>query len=862
MLPETRRYDRTWARLLVLTWGVQAIVTQSLLLRESLILMFGSEFAWGIVLFAWLFGVAVGAVGGGWLAERSASTDLWLVAALTALSVAACAELWVFRGARAWLGVAAGELLPLPKAALAGVLFVSPASALVGMAFPLACCLRRTPPEPTPENARLLSLGQVFSIESVGSLLGGAMFSFWAVDHVAPFQIALGCGALTTAAAAAFLGATHRRLRSSVCVAAFCAVALLLSVFTGETIHRRLVDRRWRNLAPGFELCAEAETKYQNLAIVRREDQFALYSDGQVAATFPDPYTFVPLAHFWLCQHPSPRNVLVLGGGAEGLLGEILRHPVQRVDYVEADPRLIEFIAPFLSDEDRQAFQDPRVTVHHEDARYFIKTQSRHFDLVIARLPEPMSALRARLYTTEFFRELRRAMTPHSVLCLTAAATPGTLSEASAEYLASMRATLRTQFPSVTIGWGDPAQVLAATKSGLVTTDADELAKRYTSRGVHSDRFDPAWFAGATDWLDPDKLQQRAAELDATTRLSISTDLHPVIYIQRLALWEKMTGGRSRSVLEGLRSAGWWQLILAVVGLGGIALLPSYARARTARKAARPSSEGCIPLKVAGVIVSCHSERSEESRSEPSRPVRRFFAALRMTSRGHCRPSQRDAPSSDSSAGMANRGWLSHGAVVLSVGSTGFATMALSMIWLFAFQNLYGYVYQRIGWIVALFMAGLALGCGLVGWRRDQAPDGERRLRLLWRRLILVDTLLALSAFSVPVVLPALGALQSGAWTFRLVEVCLSAQVLLGGVLGGASFALAGEAKLAMTARAGAAAGSIVSADHAGACLGALSCGILLVPVFGTAATALLIAGIKVSSAALLFAAPRLSRAA
>lgn len=459
MLPETRRHDRTWARLLVLTWGVQAIATQSLLLRESLVLMFGSEFAWGIVLFAWLFGVAVGAVIGGWLAERSASTDLWLVAALTALSVAACAELWVFRGARAWLGVAAGELLPLPKAALAGVLFVSPASALVGMAFPLACCLRRTPPEPTPQDARLLSLGQVYSIESAGSLLGGAMFSFWAVDHVAPFQIALGCGALTTAAAAAFLGATRRRWRWSVCVAGFCAIALLLSVFTGETMHRRLVDRRWRNLAPGFELSAEAETKYQNLAIARREDQFALYSDGQVAATFPDPYTFVPLAHFWLCQHPSPRNVLVLGGGAEGLLGEILRHPVQRVDYVEADPRLIEFIAPFLSDEDRQALQDPRVMIHHEDARYFIKTQSHRFDLVIARLPEPMSALRARLYTTEFFRELRRAMTPHSVLCLTAAATPGSLSEASAEYLASMRATLRTQFPSVTIGWGDPAHV-------------------------------------------------------------------------------------------------------------------------------------------------------------------------------------------------------------------------------------------------------------------------------------------------------------------------------------------------------------------------------------------------------------------
>ena len=44
-------------------------------------------------------------------------------------------------------------------------------------------------------------------------------------------------------------------------------------------------------------------------------------------------------------------------------------------------------------------------------------------------------------------------------------------------------------------------------------------------------------------------------------------------------------------------------------------------------------------MKVAGVIVSRHAERSEASTH-----VRRFFAALRMTSRGHFRPSKREAP--------------------------------------------------------------------------------------------------------------------------------------------------------------------------------------------------------------------------
>jgi hypothetical protein len=37
---------------IVLLWGVQAIVTQSLLLREAQVLMLGSELVWGVMLFA------------------------------------------------------------------------------------------------------------------------------------------------------------------------------------------------------------------------------------------------------------------------------------------------------------------------------------------------------------------------------------------------------------------------------------------------------------------------------------------------------------------------------------------------------------------------------------------------------------------------------------------------------------------------------------------------------------------------------------------------------------------------------------------------------------------------------------------
>ncbi len=775
----------------VFAWGVQAIVTQSLLVREALVLMSGIEFAWGVVFFAWLLGVAVGAVVGGRLADRRArglrfgvDPVVALAVVLAMLSAAVPFEIWVFRGARTWLGVPPGELLPLGETMIAAVAFLAPVSALVGMAFPLACAACSRPAANAPPNhATGGTLGGVYAIESLGGLVGGALFSFWAVERLSPVQTALLSGAVTTGAAA-ILPAALRRRRSAVALAAVAGAAAAVAVLAGDSLNRRLVQRRWRTVAAGYELRAETESKHQNLAVGQREEQYALYADGQLCAVFPDPYTVAPLAHFWACQHPSPRRVLVLGGGAEGLLAEILRHPIDHLDYVEPDPRQLGLVEPYLPHEDRQAIRDQRVTIHPVDARYFVKTQRDRFDLVIARLPEPTSVLRARFYTDEFYGELRRAMTPQAVFCTTAAAAPTALTQASAEYLGSVRAALRRHFDEVVVGWGDPAQVLAATAKGLITTDPNELKRRYAARGVGSAFFVPQWFDGATDWLEPGKLRQRAAELDAAS-VQVGTDLRPVICMQRLTLWERMTGGRSGRMIERLRGVGW----------GEVAVGSAAALAIT-------------------------------------------MTAFRL-------------------AGRSRGGWAT-GAVMVSMGTTGFATMALSIIWLFAFQSLYGYVYQRIGWIVALFMGGLVVGCLMAGRTRTASAGSPR----FWPRLVAVDLLLALLALSLPLVLPKLAEVHDTETAFILIEWTISLLVAATGMLCGAAFAVAGSIQSRMpgpAAREGAVAGGVVGADHVGACLGALLTGVVFIPVFGTVSAALLLAVVKCVSAVLIVMAARKS---
>jgi spermidine synthase len=776
----------------IFTWGIQAIVTQSLIVREAMVLMAGSELAWGIVLFAWLLGVAIGGAVGAHLPRPAdqARCRLSLIIVLLALNCAACAELWLFRGARGFVHIGPGELLPLSKTVAAAIAFVTPASFLVGCAFPLACAIA------TDASSPCLSFGAVYALESAGSLVGGAVFSFWAVETLSPIQTALLAAALSSTACAAWCwcarsrssnGRSHGRETSlSVAILVLAVGAASSTLFAGQQLNAALVQRRWKLTAPGYELVAEAESRYQNLALGHRGDQYSLYCDGQLSADFPDPYTFGPLAHFYLCQHPAPQHVLLLGGGAEGLLAQILLHPVKQIDYVETDPRQISLLQTFLPDADRQALADPRVRVHHLDARYYVKTQADRFDLVIARLPEPTSALRARFFTDQFFAELHHACRRQAVLCLTAAAAPGELTPRSREYLASLQATVKRHFPHTIITWGDPAHLLAATSPGLLTTSPDQLAARYVQRGVDSPLFDPAWFFGATDWLEPTKLNRRAAELASAERVELSTDLRPIIYVQRLILWEAATG--KSDLLLQLRN---------------------------------------VPLPaVVGILAAAAA-----------------LTLLLWRANGR--------------SGLSS--WQS-GAVSLAVATTGFATMALSLVWLFAFQNLYGYVYARIGWIVALFMGGLVVGCLLAA-----------RLQRPWHSLIATDLLLSALAAGAPVTISALSAAPWSPTLLRLVEVCTSVLVFATGLLGGATFPLAASL-LVRAARTSAdnpaaqttknrapypsrAAGRIVAADHAGACLGAILSGVLLVPVFGTPATAAILSGLKLASATLLFAA-------
>ncbi len=46
--------------------------------------------------------------------------------------------------------------------------------------------------------------------------------------------------------------------------------------------------------------------------------------------------------HYAMAQRPDARRVLLISGGVSGTAREVLKYPVEAVDYVELDPLILE----------------------------------------------------------------------------------------------------------------------------------------------------------------------------------------------------------------------------------------------------------------------------------------------------------------------------------------------------------------------------------------------------------------------------------------------------------------------------------------------------------------------------------------
>jgi spermidine synthase len=183
--------------------------------------------------------------------------------------------------------------------------------------------------------------------------------------------------------------------------------------------------------------------------------------------------------------HQKPETVLVLSGGAGGMIHEILKHPVSRVDYVELDPLLLKLIQKFPTPLTQSELSDQRVNIHDIDGRFFVNKTQNRFDLIFIGLSAPQELQTNRLFTSEFFSVAKKRMNPGGIIVLTL---PGSLTYLSAELKdlnGCILNTLKGVYRSVRIIAGDATLYLASDSEKLERVKQGEIIRRLEERKIY-----------------------------------------------------------------------------------------------------------------------------------------------------------------------------------------------------------------------------------------------------------------------------------------------------------------------------------------------------------------------------------------
>lgn len=555
--------------------GFTGALGQILMVRELLVIFYGNELSTGWIFAAWLVWTALGSGAGSRIADRFPPKPALLVIPLAGLALLLPASILLIRAGRLLWGVGPGEILPPLTMVAISFAATGPFCALSGFLFSFCWSVQaRSASTASPGRALGVYLG-----EALGAAASGILFYFLLLPHFPALGCALGAAAFVLLCSAALFrnAGSGGRMALGVWFAAIATIAG--GIFTLPEVES--ASRRWQW---GPDVVAVRDTPYHNLAMVKDADLYTVFANGLWLFSAPDPRLAETAVHPVMLEHPAPKTVLLAGGGAAGLAGEILKHSsVVRVDYVEPDPELVRMVRDHLPRQVHAALDDPRIRLFHQDPAVFIRAGSRRYDVILLNVGDPMNAEMNRFYTVEFYEAVRRRLAAGGIFSFSVSSTPDMVGPAQARFLGSVDATLKAVFPKTILFPGENARFLAGGEETVFVTDPGLLAERMGKRRLelrHLREFH------VRDLLDPfrrDYFQSVMSEAAGTAEgPRINRDFRPVCYFYSLTLWgaQLHTGFKDVFLAASGLGRGWVWAGAAALAAGFIGLSLTFRTRR------------------------------------------------------------------------------------------------------------------------------------------------------------------------------------------------------------------------------------------------------------------------------------------
>jgi spermidine synthase len=543
----------------ILVKGFSGLVAQILLLRELLIVFSGNELSIGIILANWLILGAFGSYFLGSMAERS-RYSLESFAVLTILfSIALLAAVYLTRILKGTMGISIGESVGFLPMLFSSFVVLSAVCILQGALFTYSCRIYAQFSSPGAS-----AVGRVYVYETVGTIVGGVACTYLLIPYFNSFQVGTGLALLNFAVCLVLLAPSWKTGRPQQAILTVLSVLTLGSGYLlvadqAERLHQHSIDAQWKRQ----NVVHYQNSQYGNICVLENEGQYIFFLDGipNLITPIPDLLALEEFVHLPLLAHPEPAKLLVLGGGAGGMINEALKHPsVALVDYAELDPLLLDLLRKFATQLTESELNDERVKVEHIDGRLLLKQTKNRYDVIFVGIQEPSNLQANRFFTQEFFALAKEKLNQGGILVL---GLPGSLTYVNQELRdlnGSIFSTLESVFAHVRAIPGDGRNLFLSSDSPDVSQiDRAQIIERLIGRNIAADVVVP-WhienklYDGWQDWF--------SRFLEGGSQ-RFNTDLTPIGVYYSISHWNAVFAPSLRGIFSQFEK----------INLTGIALL-------------------------------------------------------------------------------------------------------------------------------------------------------------------------------------------------------------------------------------------------------------------------------------------------
>jgi spermidine synthase len=512
----------------LLLTGFVSLLGQIVLLRELNVAFYGIELIYIIALGVWMFLTALGALTGGRRPSANRTAFLFLCFALfLPLGVV------FLRASRLLMGGIPGAYLPFSLQMAALVIALLPSGLLSGLLFREAAALHA-------ERGR--TLAGAYGLESAGSLAAGVLATLCFRYGVQNFPLAVACGIAATAAA--FFLFRGKRVRTGRTAAALLSLFLAAVLYQAPPLDRRMTA--WNH--PG--LLATRDSPYGRITATAQSGQVSVFTNDALA--FESGGAEAELfAHLTALQHPEPKRILLLGGGWDGILRELLRHRPLRIDAVTFDPASLALLRRHLPADIRASLTNPAVRLTRADPRQFLKNSAFAWDLILVDMPEPSSGETNRFYTREFFTQCAARLHPGGIVALRLPAAENLWTPPTTRRTASVYHALASVFHEVLVLPG--AMTVMTASAAPLPRSPELLTDRLQERGLQTRLISKPFIQYL---FTNDRFADAERRLKGTD-VPVNTDIRPVCYPYAVISWlSRFFPGLALADLTGILADG------------------------------------------------------------------------------------------------------------------------------------------------------------------------------------------------------------------------------------------------------------------------------------------------------------------